>query len=237
MATISVDPTWRRLYRTGGPSLCGVGIIDVTGAVLSVLIGPAPLGEAYLQALASHATVARLNFGLFVVLDLLLIPGSIALYFGLEQIDRPASIVATGLITVYAVFDLGVTELNSLTLVSLAQQVVVGRGEAQRAAATAASQYGLTMLPIATSLSFLVSSIGFLVASVLVLEGGFGRGTAYLGIAASLLGVVGSAYVVDPAASLAMMPSLVIAGGWAFLVGTRLFRLGGVSDADSPHRI
>ena len=56
-AMIHADPTWKGVYRAGGVCMLVTGLIYITGAVLSIILGPPPSGgELYLKILAGHAT-------------------------------------------------------------------------------------------------------------------------------------------------------------------------------------
>jgi hypothetical protein len=222
--------TWRMLHRVGGPCLIGAGVCYVAGAVLSNIIGPAPGGgEEYLRALAGHATLSQINFVLFALADLLFVPAVLSLFQALKHLARSAVLVATGLIAVFIVLDLGVTEVNSLSLVALTRQYAAAGSESLRAAAVAAANFARVTLPIATFLSYTVSSVGFLIFGIVMLKGVFRRGTAYLGIVATSAGIVGGFYVVLPALGVLLSPCLVAFGVFLVLAGLRLYRLAAPS--------
>jgi Domain of unknown function (DUF4386) len=221
-----VDPTWGGVYRLGGVCLFLTGLLFFAGAALSILIGPAPLGgEAYLNGVAAHPMLSRLNFGAFALTDFLLVPGLLALYLALRRIDKNAMLVAAGLIALYVVLDLAITELNSLTLVALTREYEAA-AEAEKPAYVAAASYALATLPLGTFLSYVVSSFGLLIVSVVMLKGVFSRPTAWVGIVASAEGLVGGFYVLVPVLAVLLVPSLLAFGIWSLLAGTRLYRLG-----------
>jgi hypothetical protein len=226
-ARMHVDPAWGTVYRTGGPCLVAAGIFYVTGAVFSSIIGPAPGGgEQYLRALAGHATLSQINFALFALADLLFVPAALGLFHALKHIARNAMLIAAGLIAVFIVQDLAVTEVNSLTLVALTRQYAAATSDAARAAAVAAASYARATLPLATFLSFFVSSVGFLIVSFVMLKGVFRKGPAYLGIVATIAGIIGGFYVVLPVLAVLLSPCLVAFGIFLVLSGLRLFGLG-----------
>lgn len=225
-ARIHADQTWKGVYRTGGICLLLIGVIYLIGAVLSIIIGPAPRGgELYLKSLAGHAVLAQVNFGLFAFTDFLLLPAVLALYLALKHLAKNPMLIAAGLLVLFLVLDLAITELNSLTLVSLTQHYTAATSDAQRAAYVAAADYALATLPIATFFSYMVSSVGLLMTSFVMLKGVFNKPTALLGIVASLEGIVGSLYVFLPAFAALLVPSLIAFGLWALFAGTRLYKL------------
>jgi hypothetical protein len=224
----SPDPSWNGVYSVGGICLLVAGAAILVVAVLSILLGPPPgATEEYLIALAGHAALARFNFALFALTDVLLLLGALALYLSLNRVAKNAMLVATALLAMYAVVDLAVTELNSLTLVALTQQYGSAVSDAQRAAYVAAADYARATLPIGTFFSYFVSSIGLLIVSIVMLKGIFSKPTAYAGMVASVAGIIASFYLVLPTLALLMTPSLVAFGLWSVLAGARLHKLGG----------
>ncbi len=226
-ARINADSTWKVVYRAGGVCLLLSELIWLAVAVLSIVIGPAPSGgEAYLTSVAQHAAASQVDFGIFALSDLLLLPAALALYLALKHVGKNAMLIATGLLILFAVVDLAVTELNSLALVTLTRQYAAAASDVQRAAYVAAADYALATLPIGTFFSYLVSSIGLLIASVVMLRGVFSRPTAFLGITAGILGTVGGFYFAIPALAGLLVPSLIAFGSWGVFAGLRLCELG-----------
>jgi hypothetical protein len=205
--------------------LAGAAVFLV--AILSIVLGPPPGdGEQYLQALAGHPMVARLNFGLFALADLGYLLGGLALYLSLKHIAKNAMLVATAFLAVFVVLDLAVTELNSLTLVALSQHYASATTDILRLRYAAGADYALATLPTATFLSYFVSSLGLLIASVVMLRGVFSRPTAFAGIVASVTGLLGAFYLVFPPLAALLTPSLIAFALWSVLAGSRLLKLG-----------
>lgn len=226
-AKIHADPTWKAMYRVGGVCLILTGLIYLIGAVFAILQGPPPSGdELYLKSLAGHVTLARVNFGLFALSDFLLVPAVMALYLVLRHVATTTMLMAVGLLALFIVVDLGVTESNSLTLVTLAQHYAVAASDAQRAGYVAATDYALATLPLTTFFSYVVSSVGFLIVSMIMLKGIFSKATAYLGVVACLEGILGGFYLVLPALAALLVPCLITFGIWSLFAGSRLHKLG-----------
>jgi len=221
------DLSWRGVYKAGGICLLVAGLAIVAVAFLSIVIGPPPSGtEAYLQALAGHAVMAGINFGLFALADVMLLLGAIALYLSLRQVDKNAMLVATALLALFVVMDLAITEVNSLTLVAITAHYGAAATEAARSTSIAAADYALATLPIGTFLSYFVSSVGLLIVSIVMLRGVFSRPTALAGIFASVAGILGGFYPILPPLAILLTPSLIAFGLWSLLAGLRLYQLG-----------
>jgi len=226
-ALSKVDSTWKGIYRVGGICLFLSGIIFITVAILSMILGPAPSSaESYLQSMASNILVAELNFGLYALSDFLFLPVLLALFLSLKQIHKNAMLIAAGLMALYVIFDFGITEMNSLTLVSLTQNYAAATTDAQRSTILASAGYALATLPIATFCSYFVSSIGLIIVGLVMLKGIFNKPTALLAIAAGIEGTLGAFYGIFPPLAGLLIPALITYGIWALFGGTRLLRLG-----------
>ncbi len=222
-----VDPSWKGVYRLGGVCLLVSGLTFLAVAIISLVLGPAPSGgEEYLKSLASHALLAQVNFGIYAITDFLMMPVILALFLSLKHINRNAMLVAAGILALYIIFDFAITEMNSLTLVSLTQHYTAAASDAERSAYVAAADYALATLPIATFCSYAVSSIGLIITGLVMLKGVFNRPTALLGIFAGVEGTVGAFYGIYPPLTALLIPALITYGLWAILGGVRLFKLG-----------
>jgi hypothetical protein len=225
-ARVRADQSWKGVFRVGGICLLVIGVVYLIGAVLSIILGPPPSsGELYLKSLAGHVILSQVNFGLFAFTDFLLLPAVLALYLALKHLAKNPLLIAAGFLALFLVLDLAITELNSLTLVSLTQHYAAATSDAQRSAYAAAADYALATIPIATFFSYLVSSVGLLITSLVMLKGVFNRPTALLGIVASIEGIVGSFYVFFPTLAGLLVPSLITFGLWALFAGTRMYKL------------
>lgn len=220
----NADSSKERIYRVGSIAIILFGICYFLGAVFSLIIGPAPEGAGYLTSLAGHATVSYINFIVFIIAHLLLIPAIIALYLLLKPTHKISMSIAAVILAVFIVLDIGITELTSLSLVSLAQKYVVSSGAAQDVV-YAQAQGLLGILPLATLLSFVLSSIGFLIIALAMLKSPFRKVTSIVGILVGIIGTLAGFYAYVPVLSLFMIPSLFAATLWAFLVGIQLHKI------------
>ena len=82
-----------------------------------------------------------------------------------EGMDHNLTLVAIGIVALWDMIDSGVTEPNSLTLISVTQ----------RAAFIAAADYALGAIPINAFHSYFVGSHGLLLASLVLVRGVFRR--------------------------------------------------------------
>jgi hypothetical protein len=105
----------------------------------------------------------------------------------------------TGLMAVFIAVDLTLTDAGTLTIVTLTQHAATAASAAQQAAYLAAAHYGLATVPFANTYSWVISSVAFLLISMAMLKGVFSKRTAYVGIAAAIMGIAAGFYVFHPA--------------------------------------
>jgi hypothetical protein len=229
--TETVDPSWKGLYRAGGASALIVGIVYIIITVLFYSLGPPPGGgtaEPVLKWLAGQALRAQTTWGLFILTDLLLVPAIPALYLVLKGINKSAMIVAVSFFGLFAVLDLGVTLPTLVALTTLSQNYAGAVSDLQRAAYTATAVYAIAAASLSQTLcSFVVPSIGSLVASLVMMKGIFSKVTAYLGLAASLVGIFYGFSIFIPALAILLEIDLPLFGIWFILAGSRVYKLGG----------
>ncbi|MGZ4857758.1 MAG: hypothetical protein ACXVZU_05315 [Methanobacteriaceae archaeon] len=223
---IQTDPTWKGMYRVGGICMLAFGLIYIIATTLNLTLAVPPNDSiAFLNSLSGHATLARVIYGLYSLSAFLLLPAATALYLSLKMINKNAMLVAPGLLFLFIVLDLALTEFNSLTLVTLTQHYANATIDAQRLAYMAAIDYALATIPIATFYSWVVGSLGFLITSMVMLNGVFGKRTAYYGIIANTAGIVGGFYIFFPILTIFLTPILIFWGIWLLVLGFRLYNL------------
>jgi hypothetical protein len=226
---VQADPSWKGVYWAGGIGMLLAGIFYLIGTTLGYDLGTPPgNSEAYLQSLAAHPAVAQVTYSIFGLTDILLIPAVLGLYLALKGINKNAMLVAAGLVGFFILLDLGITEMNTLTLVTLTQNYAAATSDTLRAAYMAAENWGLATLPIATFFSYVGPCLEFLITSIVMWKGIFGKNTALLGIIANVLGIVGGFYFLYPTTALSILltPILIIYGAWLIAAGRRLYKLG-----------
>lgn len=228
-AKLQVDPTWKGVYRVGGLGLAAGGVLYLIGTTLGFYFGGMPgNSQAFLQALAAHPVISQITYWMFALADIFFIPATLGLYLALKGINKNAMLIAAGLVSVFVILDLGITELNTLALVALTQSIATATSDAARAAYQAAANWGLATLPTATFFSWIGPSIGFLITSIVMRKGSFGGFTARLGMIVYSLAILASFYFLFPVPMLgiALTPILILYGVWLIAAGRRLYKLG-----------
>lgn len=226
-----IDLTWKGIYKLGAFCMIGLGLIYIIATLLNLTIAVPPNDTiTFFNSLADHASLARFIYILYSLAAFLLLIATMALYHALKRINKNAMLVAAGLLFLFVILDLTLTEFNSLTLVTLAQHYTYATVDAQRVAYLTAADYLLATIPIATFYSWMVGSLGFLIASAVMLKGVFNKRIAYSGIIINLLGIIGAFYIFLPVLTIFLTPILIIWGIWLMIVGFRLYNISSMKN-------
>jgi hypothetical protein len=227
-----VDQRWKGL-------ICVSGILLILNAVLSLILlycgrilyssGYPSDPESYLQLVAQHQQLAAFTWSGWIVIDILPLPIIIAMYVVLQRHNRSLALLGSMLAIFYAIYDVSATELNSLTLVSLAHGYANATTEVLQASFVAAATYGYSALPLQTVLSFALGPIGYLLWCIPMAASLFGRWSALLGVIVSLMGLIGAVSPVVPSSLIIgwcffLAPRLI--AFWTILLGAQLYRYG-----------
>jgi hypothetical protein len=181
---------------------------------------------AYLQLYSAHQALAALTWSLWIVGDFMFIVPTVAMYVALRPVSRGLALVGSLLSGVFIVFDICVTELNSLTLVGLAHGYAAA-SDSLRAPYVAAATYAAAALPIETVFSFAVGAAGWLLWSLVMLrpeERVFGRRTGMAGVLVNCLGILGGVGALVAAFSLFTFLTVPLTGLWFIVLGVQLGR-------------
>lgn len=221
---MSVDPTWKGLYKTGGASFLVAGILFIIGFFLLFFLGPLPsTTEAALKTVAEQKLLFQTNNGIFTLATILFIPALLALYLALKEVDKTGMLIASGLSALAITLFLGAIIVN-YSLIILSREYGAATTDAQRAAYVAAADLVRGAAGAGFALSVLIFSVAVLIVSRVMLKGIFGKGIAYLGIITGIVGLVGGIPV--PVLSIIGLVSVLFFAAWFLAVGNKLYKLG-----------
>jgi hypothetical protein len=228
-----VDPRWRGLIRLSGILFIISGVGGIIVSRLSGMLyasGTPTTAEGYLQLFSQHQLLAAADWGLWCG-GFVLIPASIAMYLVLRRINNSLALVGSILSVMYVIFDICVTELNSLTLVSLSQGYASATTDALRAPYVAAATYGVAALPVQTFFSFTIGAVGWLFWSLIMWKGVFPRWTAIFGIIVNVMGILGGVGALVQGTPFYLLGLFTIFGAlftafWFIVIGAQLYRYG-----------
>jgi hypothetical protein len=226
----TVNPAWKGAYKAGGIALVIAAVLYILVLFPGLGLGPVPTtGEGFITY-AGQTTLGSAAFMLSVSADAFFILGGLALYLALKDVRKFSMLVAVVLWEVSIVLDLPrLFVTNSVS--SLSSGYAAATSEAQKAAYVAASDlafgfsYGAALVVV-----IVILYVSTLIMSWVMLKGVFGKGIAYLGIVASIVGLIGSPYppALFPigALEIAFLIGYVLLSVWGILAGYRLYKLG-----------
>lgn len=187
------DPSWRSLYRVAG--MCGILIVvPYLAAIVLISIAPPPLestGAETLQYISAHKWLYIIEQVLWLAPGVLAMVVFLALYVALRHLDKGYAAIA-GLIGVSAwamSLALPTTGGGSPVLVYLSNEYASTVAAEQRTAYAIVAE-GLIAENNTPNLVGVLTTVGILLISLLMLKGVFPRGVAYLGVATGAVGIV-----------------------------------------------
>jgi Domain of unknown function (DUF4386) len=186
-------------------------------------------GAATLQYIASHKPAYIIELVSFVGLSLPAMVVFLALYVALKQLNK--SYAALGALVGIAsegialAYNSSPPSLNG-GLVDLSDHYVAATTVAQRAALATAAE-GLIAVSNAVNAAGILTALGILILSLVMLKGVFQKGVAYLGIVTGTLGIVSEALRPMLGPGYAVYGLLLPL--WFLAVGWKLYQLGASS--------
>jgi hypothetical protein len=226
-AVAAPDPSWRGLYRAGWISAALFVVLVIVPLVLIFTTAQPPVsgGAATLQYIASHKPVYLIELVSFVGLSLPAMVVFLALSVALKHLNK--GYAALGALVGIASEVIALASNSSPQslnpgLIYLSDHYVAATTVAQRAALTTAAE-GLIAVSNAVNAAGILTALGILILSLVMLKGVFPKGVAYLGIVTGALGIVGEA-LRD-----ILGPGYIVYGLllpiWFLAVGWKLYRL------------
>jgi hypothetical protein len=226
------DRSWKGLFTISGILLvitAGLWTVVTWAANFLYSSGYPSDPAAYLQLISTHQLLAAVTWSLWIVADFLLIAPTVALYLVLERSNQMLALLGSMFAMFFNIYDVCVTELNSLTLVKLSQGYASATSEVVKATYVAAASYGYYSLPIQTVLSFSIGTFGYLLWCIPMYKSIFRRGTAIFGAMVMVVGLIGSAAPLYPSSMILGLCQFVVVPAcalWFILVGLQLYRYG-----------
>jgi hypothetical protein len=229
-AVTGPDVSWRALYQAGGVSAALYVVLIIIPLVLLATTPQPPLsgGAATLQYIASHKPVYLIELISFVGLSLPAMIVFLALYVALKHLDKSyaalGAIVAIASEVIALAYNSSPPSLNG-GLVYLSDHYVAATTAAQRAALASAAE-GLIAVSNAVNTAGILTALGILILSLVMLKGIFHKSVAYLGILTGALGIVSEALrdILGPG----YLVYGILLPAWFLAVGWRLFQLAQV---------
>jgi hypothetical protein len=220
------SPAWGPLYRIGAVSAGLFVALLAAAVVLAVATPPPPTagGAATLDFIVAHRTLYVLHQQLWLVPGVFAAVVYLALYPALKPLHPSLAALgcAVGGIAWALTLAMPTTSTGAPALVYLSDRYAAA-GEPTRRAAFVAAAEGLIAVNRTPTAVGVLTTVGMLVVSLVMLRGVFPRWVAYLGIATGLLGVASEALRPVIEDGYAAYGLLLLA--WTGVVGWRLHGL------------
>lgn len=226
----ATDSRWNSLYQVAGTAaLITVLFIPIQIAVF--LLWPPPGYDptpgtviGWFTLFHNHRLLALVDLDLLLIADeVLAVPILLALYVALRRAGESVMALATalGFVAIAAFFASNTT----FSMLSLSSQYAAASTDAQRSLYLAAGQAMMALYSgTAFQVSYILGSVTtVMTAAVMLWSRTFGKATAYMGIAASVIGLGLYVPKVGLYLSVGSVPFWAI---WNILIARRLFQLG-----------
>ena len=226
-AVAAPDPSWRGLYRAGGIS----GVLFIVLTIVSIVLvftkplQPSSGGAATLQNIASNRSLYILKQVLWLAPSAFAMVVFLALYRALKHLDKSSAALGALLGIASEVLTLAypTTGEGAPVLVYLSDQYMAATTDTQRAAFATAAEGFIAQNNIPSAPGIL-TAIGILVISLVMLRGIFHKGVAYLGIATGAIGIISESF--RPLLGPGYIGYGLLLPIWFLAVGWKLYRLG-----------
>jgi hypothetical protein len=222
------DSRWGTLYLVGGISAELFAVLLVAAIILAIITPSPPTagGSLTLEFIAEHRTLYLVHQELWLIPGLFAAITYLALLPALKPLQPSVAVLgcAVGGTAWALTLAMPTTSTGAPALVYLSDQYVAAGDPVGRAALAAAAE-GLIALNRTPTPVGVLTTVGMLIVSLVMLRGVFPRWVAYLGIATGLLGIGSEALrpVIEGGYSVYGLLLLV----WTGVVGFRLFHLRG----------
>jgi hypothetical protein len=206
-----------RPYKFGGGALLASGILLVSVAFLDFRAGPPPSnGPEILLWRDSQALVLDFVSEFFFFATVLLVPGTIALYQSLVDVDRSKAAAGCGVIA---------TSIPVMAVMLIIHGRLIYPIHGMRVDTPEAAALVVMVFYGGLHAIYLLLAVATIVLSLAMIRGAYAKGIAYLGFATAALDIIGSyPWAIGPVLTLVCELSF---GGWFVAVGSQLFGMRG----------
>ena len=216
-------PGWGRFSRSF--------VVLVLVAIVLVVVAPPPLnsdGATTLQYVASHKVLYLIEQALWLAPSVFALVVFLALFQALKHLNKSYAALGAlaGIVSWALTLALPTTGGGAPVLVDLSDHYMAATTAAQHTAFATAAEVFIAENNITSAVGIL-TPVGILILSLVMLKGVFPRGVAYLGIVTGALGIVSEALrpILGPGYFVYGLLLLL----WFLAIGWQLYRLGSSS--------
>jgi hypothetical protein len=220
---MSVDPSWKGVYRVGGFSLFTGGAMGIV-FILSIFIFHVALPLTPQAVLENPVPPVALYF-LAALGELLLLPGALGLYLSLKDVKKNHMLIAAAFWLV-AVSLFLVSRGQIISLLPISSRYMAVSSEFTRAAYLVSADRAIEVANIYGNMALMLLAAGSIIIGLVMLNAVYGRRTGYLVTVAGILTLIGTFGVVLRPLSLFALIGLILTFVWQIVVGAKLYKMG-----------
>ncbi len=220
---MSIDPSWKGLYKASGLSLF-VGAVILVIFVISVFVMqiPIPLDP---QAVLDNPVPTVTLFILAVIGELLLMPAVLGLYFSLKDVNKTHMLIATALWLVAVIMFL-VSRGLIISLLPISESYAAAPSETLKAAYFASAELALELENTYATMALILLNVATVIIGWVMLKGVFGKRIGYVVIVAGIVTLFTPFAVMIEIPLVISLIGLVLTGVWQLYIGVKLYQLG-----------
>jgi hypothetical protein len=218
---MGVDSSWKGVIKAGGLALLVGGTIVIV-FILSVFVFQVQL-PLTAEAVLENPLPPVLLFCMAAFGEFLLMPGVLALYFSLKDVDKNYVFVGTA-VWLFAIPMFLVSRGQIISLVTISGAYAAGDATV-KATYLAVAHLAIEVANVYSVMALDLLGVGAIIIGLVMLKGVFSRRTAYLVMLSGALMVMGTFGVLLDFLTIGTLFGLILAGVWQILIGFRLYRL------------
>jgi hypothetical protein len=219
---MTVDQSWKGVYKSGGFSLFTSGAILVI-FLLSVFIFRVALPLTPQAVLENPVPPVTLYF-LAAVGELLLLPAALGLYLSLKDVDKNRMLIAAAFWSVAVSLYL-VSRGQIMSLLPIGGRYAAATSESMRAAYLVSADQVIEVANIYGNMALMLHQVGSIIMGLVMLKGVYGRRTGYFVTVVGIMTFIGTFGVVLKPLSFFTLFGLMLTAVWQIFVGVRLYKL------------
>ena len=220
---MTVDQSWKRVYKSGGFSLFAGGVILVI-FLLSVFIFRVALPLTPQVVLENPRPPVTLYL-LAALGELLLLPAALGLYLSLKEVNKNYMLVAAAswslAVTMYLV-----SRGQIISLLPISGRYIAATSESMRAAYLVSADQVIEVANIYGNMALMLHQAGSIIMGLVMLKGVYGRRTGYFVTVVGTMTFIGTFGVVLRPLSFLTLFGLMLTAVWQIVVGIKLYKLG-----------
>ena len=220
---MTVDQSWKGVYKSGGFSLFAGGAILVI-FLLSVFIFRVALPLTP-QAVLENPVPPVTLYLLAAVGELLLLPAALGLYLSLKDVDKNHMLIAAASWSVAVSLYL-VSRGQIISLLPMSGRYAAATSESMRAAYLVSADQTIEGANIYGNMALMLHQIGSIIMGLVMLKGVYGRRTGTFVTVVGIMTFVGTFGVVLRPLSFFTLFGLMLTSVWQIIVGVKLYKLG-----------